>query len=487
MEATMTHISSVKNLSNRKVEIRTLSNAVAKTRNQWITKNSFFYRGDYAYMRFLIPKGLRILELGCGTGRLINELNPLYGVGVDISDAMIETAKADYPKYNFHCGDIEDSEFMRTLEGPFDIIIMSDTIGSLEDCQAALLNIQYLCSDETRLIVCYYFKMWEPILTLARLLRQKMPVAEQNILSTEDIENLLYLTNFQTIKKEWRQLIPIKLFGLGSIINRFFATLPFIRRLCLRNYVISKTIPKTLHKEQSVSIVIPCRNERGNIESAIRRIPKFGSSQEIIFVEGHSQDDTLTEIQRVIKLHPNLDIKVLIQSGKGKGDAVRKGFEAASGDILMILDADLTTPPETLPKFYEAIVTGKGDFINGTRLVYPMQKDAMRFLNYLANHIFSLLFTWLLNQHFTDTLCGTKVLRKIHYLKIIANREYFGDFDPFGDFDLIFGAAKLNLKIIEIPIAYASREYGETQISRFKHGLLLLKMVLFAFRKLKAF
>ena len=235
----------------------------------------------------------------------------------------------------------------------------------------------------------------------------------------------------------------------------------------------------------STTVLIPCRNEKGNIENAIKRLPQFCEDMEILFVEGGSQDGTIDEIHRVIDLYSNKDIKVLIQDGKGKGDAVRKGFNQARGDILMILDADLTVPPEDLPKFYNAIVDGKGEYINGTRLVYPMQNQAMRFLNFWANRIFSILFSWLLNQRYTDTLCGTKVLTKKNYLKIIENRSYFGDFDPFGDFDLIFGASKLNLKTVEVPIRYAARKYGETQISRFKHGWLLIKMVVFAFKKFK--
>jgi glycosyltransferase involved in cell wall biosynthesis len=182
-----------------------------------------------------------------------------------------------------------------------------------------------------------------------------------------------------------------------------------------------------------------------------------------------------------------VDIKAFKQSGTGKGDAVRKGFSEASGDVLMILDADLTMPPENLPKFYDALVSGKGEFINGSRLVYPLEKDAMRFLNLCANYLFALAFTFLLNQRHTDTLCGTKVLMRRDYDEIIRNRAYFGEFDPFGDFDLLFGASKLNLTTAEVPIRYTAREYGETQISRFRHGLLLLRMVIFAFRKLKAF
>jgi glycosyltransferase involved in cell wall biosynthesis len=238
-------------------------------------------------------------------------------------------------------------------------------------------------------------------------------------------------------------------------------------------------------EEVTCSVIVPCRNEKGNIEQAVRRIPDMGKHTEIIFVEGHSEDGTLDECRRVRDKYSQRDISVLVQNEKGKGDAVRAGFAHAKNDILMILDADLTVAPEDLPKFFEAIVHGKGEFINGSRLAYQMEKEAMRFLNLLGNKFFSNAFTYLLEQRIRDTLCGTKVLWKEDYNRIITGREYFGDFDPFGDFDLLFGAAKLNLKIVEIPIRYRERTYGSTQISRFKHGLLLLKMTFFALKKIK--
>jgi len=237
---------------------------------------------------------------------------------------------------------------------------------------------------------------------------------------------------------------------------------------------------------RSVTVVIPARNERGNIEAAVKRIPRFVDALEIIFVEGHSRDGTWEEIDRVAAAHPDYDIKAMRQPGTGKGDAVFAGFDAARGDVVMILDADLTMPPEQLPKFWDAISSGKGEFVNGSRLIYPMEQEAMRVLNLIANKAFSLLFTWLLSQRFTDTLCGTKALRRSDYARIKAARSYFGKFDPFGDFELIFGASKLGLKAVEIPIRYASRTYGETQISRFRHGFMLLRMVLFAFMHIKA-
>jgi SAM-dependent methyltransferase len=470
---------------SRKQLIQKHVDELAKDRNKWIDRNSYFYKDDYKYMKFLVGENARVLELGCGTGRLLNALNPSYGVGVDLSSNMISIAKKNYPNLEFVQGDLEDEMLISSLQETFDFIILSDTIGYLDDCENALEGLHSLCTPDTRLIISYYSWRWQPILTLGEKIGLKMPSVEMNWLSTEDTTGFLQLADFEPVKREWRQLVPRSLFGLGILINRFIGTLPLIRRLSLRNYIVARPVRDVKLRQVSTTVLIPCRNERGNIENAVKRLPDFCEDLEILYVEGNSQDGTLDEIHRVIEAYPSKDIKVLVQDGKGKGDAVRKGFDHARGEILMILDADLTVPPEDLPKFYKAITTGKGEYINGTRLVYPMDDQAMRFLNFWANRTFSVLFTWLLNQRFTDTLCGTKVLSKKNYEKIVANRPYFGDFDPFGDFDLIFGATKLNLKVVEVPIRYASREYGETQISRFRHGWLLLKMVIFAYKKLK--
>ncbi|HZP85911.1 MAG TPA: glycosyltransferase [Burkholderiales bacterium] len=474
-------------LSKRKARILEMAERLAPEREQWIRRNAFYYEQDREYMRFLIPAGLRVLDLGCGTGSLLASLEPSYGVGVDMSPRMIEIARRQFPHLEFVIGDVERHDIIESLQGPFDVIVLSDTIGSLEDCQATFENLHALCTPETRVIVAYYSRLWEPLLRTAERIGQKMPLMQQNWLSSDDIASLLRLADFEVIKREWRQLVPKRLLGLGRLINSYVAPWPLIRRACLRDYVVARPARSYERPRWSTSVIVPCRNEQGNIESAVTRLPPFCEDIEIIFVEGHSKDGTLDEIKRVITAYPKRDIKLLVQDGRGKGDAVRKGFAHARGDVLMILDADLTTPPEWMPKFYEALVSRKGEFVNGTRLVYPMEDDAMQMLNHAANRVFSWLFTWLLNQRFTDTLCGTKVLTRRHYSRIAANRGYFGEFDPFGDFDLIFGAAKLNLKVVEIPVAYASRTYGETQISRFRHGWLLLRMVVFAFRKLKAF
>jgi SAM-dependent methyltransferase len=473
------------NLTSRKKNVQNHFDSLAVNRNSWINKNKYFYKENEKYIKFLIGENKRVLELGCGTGQLLNSLNPIYGVGVDLSKKTVEIAKKDFPQLEFLHGDLEDLNFISTIDGPFDYIILSDTLGYLDDCEEVFLNLHSLCSSDTRLIISYYSWLWEPLLQLGEKFRLKMPSVEMNWLSTDDTMGFLHLADFEPVKCDWLQLVPFKLFGLGFIFNKVIGTLPLIRKMCLQNYIIARPTKNIALQNPSATVLIPCRNEKGNIENAITRLPQFCQNIEIIYVEGGSNDGTLEEIRRVIKSYPDKDIKVLVQDGKGKGDAVRKGFENASGEILMILDADLTVPPEDLTKFYNAIASGKGEFINGTRMVYPMHGQAMRFLNYWANRTFSVLFSWLLNQRLTDTLCGTKVISKRNYINIVNNRDYFGDFDPFGDFDLIFGSSKLNLKIVEVPIRYDERKYGETQISRFRHGWLLLKMVLFAYKKLK--
>jgi SAM-dependent methyltransferase len=473
--------------SPRKKKIIALADQLASERQRWIERNRYFYENDRRYMRLLIPKGARVLDLGCGIGDLLAALEPSYGVGVDFSTNMIEEARQRYPHLEFCVGDIEDPSFMTSLEGRFDYIVLSDVIGSLDDCETTLEGIQALCTRNTRLVIAYHSNYWEWVLKIAELIHFKMPQEEQNFFADVDIIGLMNLTDFEVVRLTRRQLVPRQLLFLGPLVNRYIATLPVIQRLCLRNYVVGRSVRPPMVWPRSVTVVVPCRNERGNIEGAVSRTPRFCDDMEILFAEGHSSDGTLDEIYRVIDAYPQYDIKVIQQDGTGKADAVFKAFDQARGEVLMILDGDLTMPPESLPKFWKALAEGKGEFINGTRLVYPVEGQEMRFLNYLANRIFSVLFSWLLNQRLTDTLCGTKVLTRECYDKIKENRSYFGDFDPFGDFDLIFGAAKLNLRIVEVPIRYVPRTYGTTQISRFSHGLLLLRMVVFAYRKLKAF
>jgi len=408
---------------------------------------------------------------------------PEKGVGIDLSGGMIELAKELHPNFDFIQMDAVDFK----LKEKFDSVVMSDTINDLWDVQSALENISKVLKNDGRLIINFYNRFWELPLKIAEKLRLAKPNLVQNWLTVEDAENLLDLAGFEVIKSWEEVLIPFSIPIITPFLNKFLVRFWPFKHFAMTNFMVARLKPMIGNKliNPSVSIIVPTRNEAGNIESVFRRIPIIFKDYELIFVEGHSTDDTLEEISKQIKRHPKVRSSIYIQEGKGKGDAVRLGFSKASGDILMILDADLTMPPENLPRFYDALVNGIGDFINGVRLVYPMEKDAMRFFNFIGNKFFSMVFTFLLGQPIKDSLCGTKILWKSDYEEIAANRDYFGDFDPFGDFDLLFGAAKLNLKIVDMPIRYSERVYGETNIQRWKHGWLLLKMVAFAAKRLK--
>ena len=452
----------------------------ALKREKWNKRNGFYHKLLEKYYSFIIPEGKRVVEIGCGSGNLLDAVKPAHGVGIDFVPEIIDIASSKYPQLNFF---VDDAENLK-LDEPFDYIIISDTLGCLWDAQKAIHNIRKLCHPQTRIVISQYSFLWEPLIKLLEFLRFKQKQPNQNWFSVKDVDGLLQLENFQVIKTERKIWLPMYIPVLNFLFNRIFANLPVLRRLDLVNIIVARPI-LCEDTQASVTIVVPARNEKGNIENAVKRTPAFGLAQEFIFIEGNSSDHTYEEMERVKAAYPGKNIRLMKQTGKGKGNAVREAFDVATGDILMILDADLTVPPEELPKFYDALRYNKGEFINGCRLVYPMEKNAMRFLNLLGNKFFGWFFSYLLSQRLKDTLCGTKVLYRKDYETIKANRAYFGDFDPFGDFDLLFGAAKQNLKMTEIIIRYKDREYGSTQISRFKHGILLFKMSFFAARKIK--
>lgn len=432
------------------------------------------------YYDLLIPEKSSVLEVGCGGGDLLALLDARERTGIDLSEVQIARARERLPDGKFQ---VQAGETLNLPDQVFDYLILSETANLAADIQQIFQNLKGVSHQDTRLVINVYSALWRPLIWLACLLGWRNRQPESNWLSKADIEGLLYISGWELIHSEARILCPIRLFGLENIINRFLA--PLFPPFCLSLFIVARPLVNKKNRDQSVSVVVPARNEAGNIAAAVARTPEMGTWTELIFVEGNSTDNTWEVIQQIKEKNPTRRIKILQQSGKGKGNAVRDGFRVAEGEILMILDADLTVPPEELPKFYEAIVSGRCEFCNGSRLVYPMDEKAMQFLNLCANKAFAILFTWLLGQPVKDTLCGTKVLTKKHYQKIAENRAYFGDFDPFGDFDLLFGASKLNLRIQDVPIRYKERVYGQTNIHRWKHGWLLLNMVVFAASKLK--
>lgn len=450
--------------------------------------SAYYWNEITNYSKYFSHEDSKVLEIGCGCGDLLAGIEGSRKVGIDFSEEMIAWAKEKHAGNNIEFTVMDANNI--TFNEKFDLVIISNLIGFVDDIQNVFEQVKKVCHPNTKVIVQFYNSLWEPVIKFAELIGLKKKTPLQNWLNSRDINNLLFVSGFDVYRNSKRLIFPFFFPILSFILNKYLAKFPIFRFFSLNIYSFAKPLSEnneeTYSNKYSTTVVIPARNESGNIENAITRLPKFGKHVEIIFIEGNSTDDTWEKIQEIKKKYAAThDIKIGQQKGKGKADAVREGYKIATGDILMILDADLTVPPEDIPKFYNAIASGKGDFINGTRLVYPMDKEAMRFLNYLGNHFFSWAFTWLLEQRFKDTLCGTKVMFRTDYIKLTKNRKYFGEFDPFGDFDLLFGAHKLNLKIVEVPIRYRERTYGSTNISRFKHGLILLRMCAFASRKCK--
>jgi len=456
---------------------------IARRSETWRGWGGYYHRRLAEVYRFWIAPGQRVLELGCGQGDLLAAVQPSSGVGVDFSGEMIDRAWKRHPALRF----IQTDAHVFEADETFDVIILSDLLNDAWDVQSILERAARMAAPHTRLLINMYSRLWEPALGLAERLNLATPVLHQNWLTVHDMKGLLSLAGFETIR-HWQEILwPFDTPLLRGFFNRVLAHVWPFRHLDLTNFVLARPKPFGLTQRElpSVSVIVPARNESGNIPRIFARLPRLGRETEIVFVEGHSRDNTYETIEQALTAHPDWKCQLWRQTGVGKGDAVREGFTHATGDILMILDADLTMPPEDLPRYYQVLRSGQGEFVNGVRLVYPMEGEAMRFLNLVGNRFFSAAFSWLLGQPVKDTLCGTKVLWKRDYDLIAANRAYFGDFDPFGDFDLLFGATKLNLKIVDLPIRYRERTYGATNIHRWKHGWLLLKMVWFALWRLK--
>jgi SAM-dependent methyltransferase len=428
----------------------------------------------------LIPAEARVLEVGCGAGDLLDLIHAKEKVGIDLSPEQISRARARYPHLDVHVANAETGPLP---EGPFDVIIISDTLNYAADVEVMLRRLHEHSHAGTRLIINIYNTLWWPVIGAARRLGLAARQPASSWLSRQDVVNLCALADWEVFKSFGQILVPAPLGLVSRFFNRWVT--PFTNWACLATFLLAREREQPRREPRRVSVVIPSRNEAGNIDRVIERLPRLGEETEVILVEGHSADNTWQVIKALPDTFKYGRIIKLRQTGKGKGNAVREGFGAATGDILMILDADLTMPPEDLPKFVEVLASGKGDFANGVRLIYPMNGQAMKFANLCANKAFSIVFSWLLGQPVKDTLCGTKVLWRADYERIDRGRSYFGDFDPFGDFDLLFGADKQNMKIVDVPIRYTERLYGETNIQRWRHGLILLKMVIFAAKRLK--
>jgi Glycosyl transferase family 2/Methyltransferase domain len=455
--------------------------SVAPQRSKWIHANKYFYGRIQRLLRFIVEPGKRVLELRCETGDALACTRAAYGVGVEISDAMVACAQAEHPDLHFLKCDPEDLELNETFD-----YILFDHIFDTVDILRAFERVRAHSHASTELIVINYNHFWQPILELATKLRLRSRFVEPNWVSENDVRGFLRLAGFRPVRKHRLLLFPKYVPLLSSFINDFLARLPGLRRLCLMQVMVARPIvPPAYEADVSVSVVVPCRNEVGNIQAAVERTPEMGRHTEILFCDDKSTDGTADEVRRMQQLHPEKDIRLIDGPGICKAENVWTGFRAARGDVLMILDADLTVMPEEMPFFFRALVQGHGRFINGSRLVYPMQQLAMKFANILGNKFFSLLFSFLLDQRIKDTLCGTKVLWRKDWLRLEPYLGSWGMQDLWGDYELLFGASKLHLDIVEVPVHYQERIHGVTKMTKvFSNGWRMLRICWHAWLRL---
>jgi len=453
--------------------IRNHFDAIAGSFDRYKLRNRYYHNAIKNFCKSVTPEEEKVLEVGCATGDLLDSLHPSSGVGIDFSPKMIEIARNKYPGLNFQ---VMEAENLYLLNDKFDYVVMSNLFDYSEDILPIVENIKGLLNIDGRIIVTSVNPIWEPIFRIGQRLRLRTPDTERNFITNKDIINILELRDFEIIKEGLRVFLPVNIPILSPILNFIIPELPFFRQLCVLQYIVAKV--RRPKQSFSCSVVIPCYNEEDNIEQCLKRIPKMGKFTEAIVVDDGSSDNTAAKVKSA--LNEDIEIRLISYApNKGKGYAVKMGFDAAKGDVLMILDADMAVAPEELARFFNLFEDGLADFVNGTRFIYPMSQKAMRVINYGGNKVFNLILNWIMKQRVSDTLCGTKAIMKKEYKKIVIKDC------SWGDFDLLFGAAKYCLKFREMPVHYKERTAGKSKMEIFKHGWILLKVCWRGFRELK--
>lgn len=461
----------------KKEEVAQHFDEIASSYDYWKKKNWYYYSTIKAFLARIIPAGSCVLEVGCGTGEILAAMQPSRGVGIDISAEMVKRASQKFPQYTFIHAPIENLK----LEEQFDYIIMVDVIDHVYDVMDVFENLHRFCHPTTQVILTTINPWWDPILMFMEKIGAKMPEGPHNFVEKRNLSKMIESLDFSMSYSGYLLLFPKKIPVLSFLANSLGVRIWGLNKFSAVQYMTIQPAPRNkTDLGLGCSVIIPCYNEAGNIEEAIRRIPAMGRHTEIIVVNDGSKDDTAARVKKMQAHFPNLKL-IDYSPNRGKGHAVKAGFDEASQEVIMILDADLSVPPEELPRFFNPLNKGLCQFVNGTRMVYPMEDQAMRILNLLGNKIFGFIMSFIVQQNLTDTLCGTKALYKSDY-----KRMQWG-LDKWGDFDLLFGAAQIGSKIMEVPVHYMSRKSGESKMKALRHGLHLLWACFRGFKELVFF
>ncbi|MDG2306752.1 MAG: bifunctional class I SAM-dependent methyltransferase/glycosyltransferase family 2 protein [Candidatus Binatia bacterium] len=455
----------------------------ADARVETLRRHGYYYGILRDLLRDIVEPDRDVLCLRSDVGQYLDWVRPRRGVGIEISPELTDIAKQQRPGFEFLTGDVENPE----VDGTFDYILIVDAVNELFDVQGTLENLRPNCRPDTRIVIVFYNFLWQPLAELAERLGMKREQPKQSWLSFQHLAQLAQLAGYEPVRRYRKTLWPFPTPLVGTLLNGGIAKLPLFERLCLTQALVLRPTPEPAQRAEdvTVSVVIPCKDEFGNIEAAVRRTPQMGAHTELVFCDDRSTDGTADEVRRLQRENPDRNIRLVEGPGICKAENVWAGFDAAEGDILMILDGDLAVPPEELPKFYQALVDGRGEFINGTRMVYPMRNQAMRLLNVFGNKLFSMLFGFVLGQDISDTLCGTKAVWRRDYERMRPLRGSWGTNDRWGDYELIFGAARLGLRHLDLPVHYMERTYGDTKMNkRLGNARVMLRMSLEAYRRL---
>ncbi len=447
--------------------VRYFENVVRSSR--WKRKMAAYREHTIKFLSQVVPENKKVLLIGCLTSEILEALRPSYGVGLDVSEEAVRLARANCqnPNVRYHCALPEE---YKTTE-KFDYVILLNVVDHSDDVLALVDSVSKFVHEDSRVILSMLNPLWHPLVKFASRLKIRIPDHKRNLVGSRILGTALEIKSFKVMDKCRRVLVPKRIPLFSWLCNQFLSRLPGFNSLCFIQYVTAKPAELKKTNRSSCSVIIPCYNEEGNITECINRVPHMGSFTEILVVNDGSKDKTEEIVRNLTPTFPNLTL-ITYAKNQGKGNAVLKGLRAAKGDVVMILDADMTVPPEELTDFFEALESKTADFASGTRFLYPMEREAMRLANYFGNILFSKLVEVIVGSECSDTLCGTKAMRKID----------FADFEledsAWGDFDLIFHAARRKLKCVEIPVHYKSRVAGESKMKAFSSGISFLKLCL---------
>lgn len=458
-----------------KENIRSYFKRTAPVWEFWHTKNKFYHGKIGELISGMVPPRAKVLEVGCGTGGLLASLNPSCGIGLNLADELTDQARRNLPQYQFYTVDVDQ---VKAPEGfcP-DYVILNNMLDYIYDVWVMLENLQPFISDHTLLIITTNNPLWAPILRLASKIGQRIPDSPRNFITNKDIRSVLRLQGFDVVEEGMALPVPKQIPLIGDAANILLPELPVLRYSSSVQYIVARW--RTPRAPLSCSVVIPCHNEEDNIAECVRRVANMGTWTEIVVVDDGSTDGTRARVAELMKTDHRVRL-VVFDRNQGKANAVRAGFDVARGDVIMILDADMAVMPEELPKFLKPLQDGSADFVNGTRLIYPMAGQAMKMANFLGNKGFCYLASWVARQRVSDTLCGTKALFRRDYMRMPLGRK-----ERWGDFDFLFGAARLKLRILEIPVHYQERRAGESKMRVIRDGWLFLRACWHGWRMLR--